>query len=451
MKTFAKCIGVLVTLLFLSGSALAWNNADRISLAANGKGDLLFYKYYLAAANGWETKISVTNTSLTASVVAKVVIRSYKNSTELLDFLIYLSPSDVWTAKLYQSGTATHIYSEDSSCRNAASQWASADAPLDYALKTIGTEAMAFCSNDSTSMGYIYIVQSAFATGAGQAVTTANFGKVGVSKADMATEYAAGVAGNASAFDVWNGTAPTPWNNSLAGYELFFNRVLGMWSSAIQAVTLRDYKSMTFLGTGQTNRLGTLGEANNNLAEIEAALAKANISLPYVEATDKATVHIIGFPTKYTTSSTCVLPFTYAGPFFDATIGNHTNSDGTITLSGVQVFDVNENTSAPEPFSPSPTAGGLRNEVNIFAVSALNAEGFPEGWVYYPFSYTALSTTNQSGQTLTYTGIPALTAVIFFGDYDSYAIDGAWDDATVSINGVVYPFYQASSSSTVTN
>ena len=135
---------------------------DHVKASPNSKGDLLLFKYYVVANGGWETKISVTNTNMAASVVAKVVIRSYKNSTELLDFLIYLSPADVWTAKLYWDGTQTKIYSEDSSCLNQNGTWASATDPLDYALKTIGTSAMPFCPDDSTSVGYIYVVQAAW-------------------------------------------------------------------------------------------------------------------------------------------------------------------------------------------------------------------------------------------------------------------------------------------------
>jgi len=447
MRKLVKYVGVLVSLLFLSGSAWAFNYADHVSVAPNGKGDLLYYKYYLAADNGWETKISVTNTSLTASVVAKVVIRSYKNSTELLDFLIYLSPSDVWTAKLYWNGTATKIYSEDSSCKNQDGEWASAAAPLDYALKTIGVAGvMPFCADDATSIGYIYIEQSAWATGAGEYLTKVDFGKVGVSKADIASEYNYGVANGvaASAFKYYM-VGASSWLNSLAGYQVFGNSTLGLYSSAIQAVALKDYKNMAYLTTGSTDRIGT--HAYNNLAEVEAAIAKSNFSLPYLEKDDAATVHIIGFPTKYTTNAAMdckVSTFTYGGPFFNATYGNHVGTDGKVTLAGVVVYDVNENYTTPEPFSPSPTAG-LRDEVNIFAVSAVNSDAFDEGWVSYPMSFTFPAggiPTNEGGQALNYSGIPAFTAVVFFNEADSYAIDGAWDDGTVTLAGTTFPGYQ---------
>jgi len=446
MRKLVKYVGVLVALMFLSGSAWARNYADHVSVAPNGKGDLLYYKYYLAADNGWETKISVTNTSLTASVVAKVVIRSYKNSTELLDFLIYLSPSDVWTAKLYWNGTATKIYSEDSSCKNQDGEWASAAAPLDYALKTIGVAGvMPFCPDDSTTMGYIYIEQAAWANTVGVALPKINFGKVGVSKADIYTEYMAGVQGGiaSSAFKYYV-LGASSWLNSLAGYQVFGNNTLGLFSSAIQAVALKNYKNMAYLTTGQTLRIGSV--ANNNLAEVEAAISKLAFSLPFVEKADAATVHIIGFPTKYTTNSNmdCKLSnFTYGGPFFDKTYGAHVGSDGKVTLSGVTVYDVNEKYTTPEPFSPSPTAG-LRDEVNIFAVSTVNSDAFDEGWVSYPMSYswTVAVPDNLGGQALNYSGIPAFTAVVFFNEMDSYAIDGAWSDGIVTLAGTAFPGYQ---------
>ena len=49
----------------------------------------------------------------------------------------------------------------------------------------------------------------------------------------------------------------------------------------------------------ETNRLG-IDDSNNTLAEIEAAIAKEYLAMPYVEGDADATVHVLGFPTKYT-------------------------------------------------------------------------------------------------------------------------------------------------------
>jgi len=439
MKRLAKWVGILVSVLFLSGSAWGYDALDHIKVAPNGKGDLMWFKYYVAAPNGWETKISVTNTAA-VSVVAKVVIRSYKNSTELLDFMIYLSPYDVWTAKIYWDGSATKIYSEDSSCRNQNGNWASAAEPLDYALKTIGTSNMPFCADDSTTMGYIYVVQSAWSNAPLDAVKgSPNFAAAGVSKADIKKWFENKAGGP---FVTWPVNATFlntgTWNNSLAGYQLFFNRLLGMWSSAVQATVLRDYKSTKYLDLAATDRLGSL-VSNNSLGEIEAAIAKTEIDLPYVSASDKATVHIFSAVTKYTTGSDCtVSKFTYEGPWYDI----YTHADGRVIVSGVEIWDVDEHKTTSEHFSPSPTSG-WRNEVEIFAVP----HDWPEGHVRYPFSGVPVVAADgvlaDNGTSLvTYAGIPILSTVVFFGDYDSYSIEGAWSNAAVTVGGIALPFYQ---------
>jgi hypothetical protein len=215
---------------------------------------------------------------------------------------------------------------------------------------------------------------------------------------------------------------------------------------------------MIYLALQQTNRLGTqspVQEAWNSLGEIEAAMTREYTAMPYMEGPGEATVHVIGFPTKYTKkgSSWATLPcasFDFDGPFF------HTNTTSyRVPLYNVRVWDVNEVYSSTQIFSPSPTAG-LRDEVNLLAVSLINPDAFPEGWVSYPFrnssgSFTTTTYNAQAGTAgtnLVYTGIPAVQTTVVFGSASagtiggSYSIDGAWSDASVSVNGTTLPGYQ---------
>lgn len=50
------------------------------------------------------TTVRVVNTSDTEAVVAKVVVRNWRNSAELIDFLIFLSPSDIWEGTIARDG-----------------------------------------------------------------------------------------------------------------------------------------------------------------------------------------------------------------------------------------------------------------------------------------------------------------------------------------------------------
>jgi len=94
--------------------ALMGTAASAVQLATDGTGDYLIAPVYYALGN-WKTDIKVVNTNTTKAVVAKVVVRGGKASKELVDFAIYLTPGDVWTAKLYQEDGKVYIESHDDS------------------------------------------------------------------------------------------------------------------------------------------------------------------------------------------------------------------------------------------------------------------------------------------------------------------------------------------------
>ena len=61
-----------------------------------------------SGGNAFNTYVSVVNTTDVVKVV-KVRFREGKNSREVLDFNLYLSPNDVWTGAVIPAGTATPI------------------------------------------------------------------------------------------------------------------------------------------------------------------------------------------------------------------------------------------------------------------------------------------------------------------------------------------------------
>lgn len=68
--------------------------AAALNLSADQRGDALIYPFY-RMSDGWESEIIVRNTSQHATV-AKVVLYAQRDSEELVDFNIYLSPYDVF-------------------------------------------------------------------------------------------------------------------------------------------------------------------------------------------------------------------------------------------------------------------------------------------------------------------------------------------------------------------
>jgi len=106
-------VSSIAALTLMSGAAFAADNTNTV-LAADGTGDYLVLPYY-AAVGSWKTNVRVMNTDQENAVVAKVVIREYRTSAEKLDFLIFLSPGDVWEAQLVEENGKVVLLNKDSS------------------------------------------------------------------------------------------------------------------------------------------------------------------------------------------------------------------------------------------------------------------------------------------------------------------------------------------------
>ena len=112
-----KLLPSLMAVALASGVAFS-GNANAIHLAEDGVGQVLLVPLYLADF-GYETKLAVVNTREDIAVKAKVVIRSALASSELLDFILYLSPGDVWRGKIFiDSDGVVKVYSDDDSMKN---------------------------------------------------------------------------------------------------------------------------------------------------------------------------------------------------------------------------------------------------------------------------------------------------------------------------------------------
>ncbi|MBP6582176.1 MAG: hypothetical protein KA204_01700 [Chromatiaceae bacterium] len=84
--------------------------------SATGTGQIATAYYIAEAEGGWQTYLNITNTGGSALAV-KVRFKEYKNSREGLDFVVMLSPYDVWTASLSQNAAGQVIVnSTDNSC-----------------------------------------------------------------------------------------------------------------------------------------------------------------------------------------------------------------------------------------------------------------------------------------------------------------------------------------------
>jgi len=446
IKRFLGGLALFVAVLTVGSSAWALSYADHVSLAPNGQGDVLIYPLFVAT-DGWESNISVINTSSTQSIVAKIVFRSYAYSQELMGFLIYLSPSDMWVGTLKRGvkdkdgKVGVGVYSVDSS--------ALYDSGIDPATmpdpfardeegkrleKLFVTPVVATgCAVDLNTMGYVTVLEAWSA-------------RINFTAEELADKQKRGKRISA---DYLAAATTTPINALSGSIDLSYPNG---GAAATAAVALKDWKNMTKLSVGNTTALGK-DLANNNQREMDAALSKGPISVPFDNgAATVETWHAFTFPTKGTritaVSPLCIL--TNDSDYFRAA--------GSVGFL-IDEYDIDE-MHANNPFSP---VKALTLPYEFYWVETGTAV-FKQGWMQYRLPGSTATDLpvdrNLSGQPLAYTGAPLIPLVINFindGMFPKMTIKNAsYADSTIlggAVGGfptVPIPGYQYSSASVPT-
>lgn len=423
MKKILSAVLCVMAFLAVGSNAWALSYTDHVSVAPNGKGDVLIVPLYMAA-NGWTTRIAVVNTSTTRSTVAKVVVRSYYFSEELLDFLIYLSPTDMWIGYMrYNSQTGnTEVYSEDSSVlydsgmswKDLEKPFATSDNPMHGVIKATK------CTNDYNGMGYVEIIEGWSAAIVFTTEQQADKQKRGKWIAESYENQA-----GAGIYNV---------QNILTGVvDIDVEVGAAAWTASNRMLALKNYQSSDYLSAINTTYLGV--NANNNLREVDVALNKDNVAMPFVNgAAEGYSLHMFTFPTKgsqyyQNTDKSC--------SFIDNLSVKMTARSGYFPLGEVvtyapSVYD-NEEKKAGNPFSP-PKKFELPWEVSFVDTRTVI---FDKGWINYDFpgpretSVTSpANAVNKSGQVLDYTGAPVIPFVLDFRTAMSVK-DVGYDDGVV--------------------
>jgi hypothetical protein len=99
-----------------AGTGSSAPTAATVALAANGVGHYLFQPYFTTQGDN-NTLLSVVNTDAKNGKAVKVRFRGAANSDDVMDFTVFLSPGDVWTASLTQGADGlSQITTPDNSC-----------------------------------------------------------------------------------------------------------------------------------------------------------------------------------------------------------------------------------------------------------------------------------------------------------------------------------------------
>lgn len=105
----------LISTAVAAGLGLGMMGAAQAAyINSQGTGQVLLYPYY-TVQNGNDTYVQITNTSAVGKVV-KVRFVESKNSQEVLDFNLYLSPYDVWAGAVTATADGAKLVTADKSC-----------------------------------------------------------------------------------------------------------------------------------------------------------------------------------------------------------------------------------------------------------------------------------------------------------------------------------------------
>ncbi len=144
--------------------------AQAVSVNHDGLGQALIYPYYTVRDGKplapYNSLLSVVNSTASAKAV-KVRFLEGKNSREVLDFNLYLSAKDVWTAAIIPTATGAGIFTADTSCTTPKVS-SSATAPTNFVnfAYSGSNDDKAGTDLDRTREGYVEIIEMGNLVGA---------------------------------------------------------------------------------------------------------------------------------------------------------------------------------------------------------------------------------------------------------------------------------------------
>ena len=331
--------------------------ASAVQVSRDGTGDFLIAPAYFIGG-GMSTDLKVINTSNTESVVAKVVFRDQVTSAEVLDFLIYLSPSDVWTGKVSceaadANGQCTRsvVTSADDSIQLEGSVlFASPSSPAHIVsdTATAGTTGRVSLPNQ----GYVEVLM-------GSAYSVAPF-RPGVAKTNILAAHEAAAA-----------LVPvTATPNVLTGNVTV--SAPGVGSATLPMLALADYDNSDNVRIGRLSGLD-LTTQRTPVGYVEEALWSNNFAIPYSVGAGKLSLATFTFPTKLTYNARQDGQYPFAAK----------------TCITANVFDNMENTIVGNIFNVSPLPPSPQTCLDEFQWLVMggniNTGNFSEGWARISF------------------------------------------------------------------
>lgn len=371
MNTFKQ--KALFSALAGAGALAMAGAANAVYVNPDGLGQALVYPYYTVRA-GNNTLISVVNTTDQAKAV-KVRFLEGKNSQEVLDFNLFLSPKDVWTGAIVATTDGAGIVTGDRSCTNPT---VFGKGVIPFRNYLFLNDAATLQTLDRTREGYVEMLEMAMiptATALGKDVTHVS----GVPACKLTSDASATTATGLS--------APT---GGLFGNGTLLNALGGM-STGYDAVAIDGWATVPFitpsgfttpnLSTG--NSLVSVVTNGGNMYvttwgsaidAVSASMMHDNIYGEYAFTGDAVigTDWVVTMPTKnqYVSSASVVRPFQNR---WDSTNGVSCD-DVTLTSTDREEFvGVTNDDFSPRP--PAAKGNALCYEANVISFGGVSSAG----------------------------------------------------------------------------
>jgi hypothetical protein len=466
MKRNNLTTSVVAGLAAIAGIA---STANAVELNPDGIGQVLIYPYY-TVNNGQQTLISVVNTTDISKAVKVRFLEGY-NSREVLDFNLFLSPFDVWTASVFAptdaglSGSGGAITTSDKSCTapNKGS-WTGTVFGNPYQLffdraYTAGNFDTGPTDLARTREGHIELISmadlirgaslsNAVTHAAGTPVNCGAVQNVSPTNSQLLPPTG-GLFGAGGVVNVAEGTFFTYNADAIDGFtnRVLFSDTASLTPSLAQAITGtdgtgQDIATAYVFGTGgqliRSDYIAGSTTTNNAIDAVSAVYMSANLFNEYNvdPAVGSNTDWVVTFPTKrfYVDNKVLGVPLRAPGAIepFTFTFGedDDLNGDG-LSCSAVGISQYNREEGAPTEaesgFSPPPPdqpPSSLCREVNV--ISFLDVEDAPTesgvlgsklvvniepfartGWLRLALSADPAHTSRPSIDLDVYSGLPA--------------------------------------------
>ncbi len=363
--------------------------ANAVDLNPDGLGQVLIYPYY-TVNQSQDTQISVVNTTDVGKAVKVRFLEGY-NSREVLDFNLYLSPRDVWTARVSQlsdDGGAA-VFTADHSCTYPAiPAGGQAFRSTAYAGGSAFPADGGPTSVTRTREGYVELIEMGeIAPGSALddatlhdqdgtpngGVPACTSSVIGNNAGNYLTAPAGGLFGAGSIVNVGEGTFYAYNADAVDGFssQVLFSGSSGLTPSLQQANTATSAAGGAIAYVFANGQLLTLDYAAG-VDAVSAVFTANAIYNEYFTSADfgAATDWIVTFPTKRFYVDGKAYGFTTVKQPFHELF--HAPGVSNVEV-GISLFDQEEGfTTQPDDFSPpSATApSSLPYEVNVISFLA---------------------------------------------------------------------------------